>query len=85
LGVNTSIVELKVIRHVNIPYSGLQVADLIVTGFRGFCELVDIGVGSSELLGCDDGILLHCSSESIGHHSCDFSEFVPAETDEGFS
>jgi hypothetical protein len=84
LGINVSVVELKVVRHVGVPCSGLQVVDFFVAGLECSHEVVDTGAGSSELLGGDGGVLFHCGSKSVGHCSCDFAKFVPAETDEGF-
>ena len=71
-------------RHVDVPHSGPQVVDLVVVGLKGSHELVDVGVGGSELLGSDGGVSFHYGGESVGHHSCDFSKFVPTEMDEGF-
>jgi hypothetical protein len=71
--------------HVGVPCSGLQVADFLVAGLEHPCEVVDAGTGGSELLGSDGGAPLHCGCESIGHGSHNFTEFIPAEADEGFS
>jgi hypothetical protein len=54
------------------------VVDFVVTGLKGPHELVNVGAGSN------GGVSLHYGGKSIGHHSCDFAEFIPAETDEGF-
>jgi hypothetical protein len=85
LGINASIVELKVMWHVGVPCSGSQVADFFVVGLESPCEVVDVGAGSSELLGGDGGVSFHCGGEPIGHCVCDFAEFVSTEANEGFS
>ena len=85
MGVNASVVELEVVRHVGIPCSGSQAADFFVMGLECSCEVVDAGAGGGELLGGDGGVSLHCGRKSIGHHACDLAEFVPTETNEGFS
>jgi hypothetical protein len=84
LSVNTSVVELEVMRHVSMPCSGSQVVDFLVAGLECSRKVVDTGMGGGELLGGDGGASFHCGRESIGHHSCDFAEFVPAEVNEGF-
>ena len=84
MGIDVPIVELKVVWHVGVPCSGSQVANFFVTGLKCFCEVVDVGVGSGELLGSDGGASLHCGGEAICHCGCDFTEFISAETDEGF-
>jgi len=83
LDIEASIVEFIVMGHVDIPHLGPWVADFIVVGLEGPCELVDAGAGGYELLGGNGGALSHCAGKSIGHHSCDFAEFISAETDEG--
>jgi hypothetical protein len=85
LGVDTPVVELKVVWHVGIPCSSLQGVDFFVAGLKRSCEMGDMGAGSSELLGSDGGASFHCGGESVGHHACDFAEFISAEADEGFS
>jgi hypothetical protein len=84
LGVDASVVELEVVRHVGVPHSGSQVADFLVAGLECPHEVVDACAGSGELLGGDGGASLPCGCESVGHCSCDFAEFIPAEADEGF-
>jgi hypothetical protein len=84
LGVNASVVELKVVGHVGVLCSGPQVADFIVMGFKGSHKLGNVGAGSSKLLGGDGSLSFHCSSKPIGHYAHNLSEFVSAETDEGF-
>jgi hypothetical protein len=84
LGVDASVVVLKVVRHVGVSRLGSQAADFFITGLECPCKVVDVGTGSSKLLGGDGGALLHCGHESIGHCSHDFAEFIPAEADEGF-
>jgi hypothetical protein len=50
------------------------VADLLIAGLKGPCEVVNVGVGSGELLGSDGGALFHCAGN--------FGEFVPTEVNE---
>ena len=45
LGVDMSVIELKVVRHVGVPRSGPQAADFFVMGLECSCEMVDAGVG----------------------------------------
>ena len=84
MGVDASIVELEVVWHVGVPRSGSQVVDFLVMGLECPCEVVDVGVGSGELVGGDGGVSLHCGCESIGHRSRNFAEFIPTEMDESF-
>jgi hypothetical protein len=84
LGIDAPVVELEVMQHVGIPHSGSQVADFFVVGLECSRKAVDMGMGGSELLGGDGGASLHCGGESVGHCTCDFTEFVPTEADEGF-
>ena len=67
-----------------MPYSGLQAADFLVAGLECSYEVVDTGAGGGELLGGNGGALFHCGCKSVGHRSCNFAEFVPAEANEGF-
>ena len=83
LGINASIVELKVVGHVDVPHLGLQVADFVIAGLKGSYELIDVGVGHGELLGSNGSVSLHCGGGSIGHCAHNFGEFIPAEVDEG--
>ena len=85
MGVDASVIELEVVRHVGVSCSGSQVADFFVAGLEHSHEMVDAGAGSSELLGSDGGASLHCGSEAICHCACDFAEFVSAEANEGLS
>ena len=85
LGVDASVIELEVVRHVGVSCSGLQAVDFFVAGLKCSREMVDMGVGSSELLGGDGGVSLHCGSKSVGHCARDFAELVSAEADKGFS
>jgi len=85
LGVDASVIELEVMRHVGVSCSGLQAADFFVAGLKRSCEMVDTGAGSGELLGGDGGVLLHRGSEAVCHCVRDFAEFVSAEANEGLS
>ena len=85
LGVDVSVVELKVVWHVGIPHSGPEVADLLITGLKGPCEVVNAGAGGGELLGGDGGASLHRGGKAVCHCACDFAEFVSAEANEGLS
>jgi len=85
LSVDASVVELKVMWHVGVPFSGSQAADFLIAGLKCHHKVVDMGAGGGELLGGDGGASFHCGCESVGHHSCDFAEFVSAEANEGFS
>jgi hypothetical protein len=78
LGIDAPVVELEVVWHNGVPHSGSQVADFFVAGLKCPCKVVDTGMGS------DGGASLHHGSKSIGHGSCNFAEFIPAEADEGF-
>jgi hypothetical protein len=77
LGIDASVVELEVVRHVGVSCSGSQVADFFIAGLERSCEMVDTGAGSSELLGGDGG------GEAIRHCAHDFAEFVSTEANEG--
>jgi hypothetical protein len=85
LGVDASVIELEVVRHVGVSCSGSQAADFFVAGLKRSCEVVDTGAGSGELLGGDGGASLHCGGEAVCHYACDFAEFVSAEANEGLS
>jgi hypothetical protein len=61
------------------------VADFFIVGLESPCEVVNVGAGSGELLGSDGGVSFHCGGESVGHHVCDFGEFISTEVNEGFS
>ena len=79
-----SIVELEVMWHIGVPCSGSQAVDFLIVGLECSHEVVDTGMGGSELLGGDGGASFHCGCESVGHHSRDFAEFVSTEVNEGF-
>jgi hypothetical protein len=85
LGIDTSVIELKVVQHVGISHSGSQAVDSVVVGLKCSREMVDAGAGGSELLGGDGGASLHCGGEPVHNCMCDFTEFVSTEADEGLS
>ena len=85
MSINTSVIELKVVWHVGVPYSSLQAADFFVAGLKCSHKMVDAGAGSSELLGRNGGASLHCGGKAVCHCMRDFTEFISAEVDEGFS
>ena len=84
MGVDVSIVELKVVQHVGMPRSGSQAADFLVAGLKCPCKVIDAGSGGGELLGGDGGASLHCGCQSVGHYSHDFAKLISTEADEGF-
>ena len=84
MSIDTSVVELEVVWHVGVPCSGSQAVDFLIVGLECSHEVVDTGMGGGELLGGDSGASFHCGHGPVGHRSCNFTEFVPAETNEGF-
>ena len=54
-----------------------------MAGLESPHEVVNVGAGSSELLGGDGSVSFHYSGESVGYCSCDFSKFISTEANEG--
>ena len=83
MGVDLPVVELVVVGDVGIACVCSQVADFLITLLEGSCQLVDVHVGHSKLLGGNGSTALHDGHEAIDDGAGNVTEFVPSEVDEG--
>ena len=81
-GVDTSLIKLIVVGHVDIACTGLKALYFCILGFESCCQAVDMVSGLGELLGGDSGLPFDGGGKAKGHCVGDLAEFLLTEVDE---